>query len=294
MVFIPNLNTGSGPLGPIEFTGLPSAAGSTGPIGATGCKGYYNPKTKKCIVGPTGPSSAKPAFTTSGSITLGDSNELFVKLAYTLPFSLSAADTFITSLVSRNFINNFEPGYFQIPYTYSACDNIINGNYTSSVTTIDSKIITTYIVPYKSEFIEKNVTFKTYFDLITNILFYEIPREFSYNSKDQGSIAVTASGTDFIGKISIPSTFFTVEENISYTKLLNFTINSEAVPSVLSGLGGNATMSVEESEEFLICCDCCGVSRDNNCFPYRFPSVNLEQFKNFCLENNCSEEECGE
>ena len=73
-------------------------------------------------------------FTSTGFVSIGNTSNLFVDLAYIFPFATSAADTFITSQVSKQFTDGFNPTYFQIPYIFSACDNLINGKYTSSIT----------------------------------------------------------------------------------------------------------------------------------------------------------------
>lgn len=176
---------------------------------------------------------------TSGSVGLGDSNDLFVKLAYTVPFAASSANVYITSKLSLQFIQDFNPSYFQIPYIYSAADNLINGNYTSSSKSEDNIIITNYEIPYTSKFKKELVTIVTYFNKDTNILFYEIPRVFSYNSKDQASVAVTQDSNDFIGKVKIPASFITSKSNKkNYTLLLNIKLNDiilneDATPAAL-------------------------------------------------------------
>ena len=192
------------------------------------------------------PLNETSSFSTVGSINLGNSTDLFTKLAYSVPFGLSAVDAYITSLVSKKFITGFEPTYFQIPYIYSASDNLINGNYTSSSVTEGSKLITTYIIPYNSKPEIKTVTITTYFDETTNILFYEIPREFSYNSKDQASVAVAESGSDFVGKIYIPSSFVTLDDKPIY-KIVDFNIIMNAIPSatVLTDTNPIATATVD-------------------------------------------------
>lgn len=181
-------------------------------------------------------------FTGSATIAIGDSPDLFVSLAYMLPSGGSFADSYITSLVSKNFLINFEPTFFQIPYIYSAADNLINGNYKKSVEEEGEKIITTYIVPYKRELIDAEATITTYFDKKTNILFYEVPSEFTYNSSEKASVAVTPDGANYIGKILIPASFITLESSIK-TYPLTFTIKKDAVPSA-AGTGVTATIEV--------------------------------------------------
>ena len=195
-------------------------------------------------------------YLSNGSVAIGSSNDIFVDLAYSLPFGASAADSYITSYLSKQFLLNFEPTYFQIPFIYSATDNLINGNYTKTVKLEDTKVITTYVIPYKKELELAEVTITTILDTITNILFYEIPREFTYNSKDQASVAVTPKGIEFVGKLLIPSSFITVA-NVELEKfgltfnILPGLIKSEINPNaVTSGLTGTAVISLKGS--------CCG------------------------------------
>ena len=175
------------------------------------------------------------AFTSKGSVSLGQSTDLFVKFAYTLPFVVSGADSYITSLVSKDLILGFEPTYFQIPYIYSVSDNLVNGKYTSSSKVDGDLVITEYVVPYTGMLKEEYVLITTYYHKQTNILFYEIPRVLTYNSKDQASIAFTPNGKDFVGKIEIPSSFTSlVDENdvISYVLDISIAIPIETVPNV--------------------------------------------------------------
>jgi hypothetical protein len=264
--------------------GIPSANGPTGPTPGPG---------------PTGP-VAKPAFTT-GTINLGESTDLFVKLAYSVPFTTSSIDAFITSLVSKKFISNFEPTYFQIPYIYSAADNLINGNYTSSVSNIGNKIITSYVIPYKSLLGPKNVTITTYVDTITNILFYEIPREFSYNSKDQASVAVTPSGPDYIGKVSIPSSFINQDDKSSYYKIINYKVMASAdlrVPAnqplaQSSAIGQpqvqTAFIQVENATaSYCVLCSCCNGS-PGKCAEYTGEGVaSSTEVNSLCQSIGCT------
>lgn len=149
-----------------------------------------------------------PNFLSKGQVNVTNSGNYFVDLAYSIPFVASAADSYITSILSKQIMIGVKPTFFQIPYIFSASDALINGKYTSSIVTKDNLIITTYAIPYDGEFKEQIATIITYFNKDTNILFYEIPREFSYNSVEQASVALTqGSGGSFSGKISIPNSF---------------------------------------------------------------------------------------
>ena len=148
-------------------------------------------------------------FFTSGTIKLPASQDIFVTLAYMFPFAGSSADSYIASKVSQQLLINFEPTFFQIPYIYSAADNLENGNYTKTTEIKENQIISTYNIPYKRELIDASVTMTTYLNTTTNILFYEVPREFTYDSKDKASIAVVPNGSDYVGTLLIPRSFIT-------------------------------------------------------------------------------------
>jgi len=183
------------------------------------------------------------AFTSKGSVGLGESNDLFVKLAYSVPFAASAADSYITSQISKDLILGFEPTYFQIPYIYSAADNLVNGKYSSTTKSQGDLIINEYVIPYTGAVKEEYVLVTTYFNVSTKILFYEIPRVFSYNSKEKASVAVTPNGVDFVGKISIPSSFITPTPSPSkkdYILTLNISPDNVVTPlNTNGGAGGN-------------------------------------------------------
>jgi hypothetical protein len=82
-------------------------------------------------------------FETTGQIAITQLtlDKIFVELAKSIPFVSSNANSYITSLVSKTFEPNFKPTYFQIPYIYSACDNLVNGIYKESSSLEDNIII---------------------------------------------------------------------------------------------------------------------------------------------------------
>ena len=166
-----------------------------------------------------------PYLTIEGSIPINNLNDLFLDTIYALPFICSGADEFISTKVNDSKKLNKIPIYFQIPYIYSAADNIYYGKYTSTTIKEDNEIITTYIVPYKSELKEETVTITTIYNEISKILFFQIPREFSYNSKDEGSIAIyNSTDNNYKGKLLIPDSFLLYKE-IKNKKKKNFKID---------------------------------------------------------------------
>ena len=209
---------------------------------------------------------ADTAFSTKGTISLGSSEDTFVDLAYTLPFAGSAADAYITSQVSKQFLLNFEPTYFQIPYIYSAADNLINRNYTKTVTVEDNEVITTYVIPYTRDLVSTEVSITTILNTFTNILFYQVPREFSYNSKEEASVVIVPNGNDYIGKLLIPSSFINTSNN-SNPFTLNINIKKDAspaeiLPSVeLKNNTSTITMNASCGDE---CAGYCGNGNNNS------------------------------
>jgi hypothetical protein len=240
-------------------TAAPAVPGTMGPID--------NISSFDGIIGATGPTGV-PGFSGTSSITIGSSQDTFVDLAYSLPSAASFADSYITSIVSKKFLMNFEPTFFQIPYIYSAADNLINENYKKFIKTEDTKIITTYVIPYIRDLVNAEVTITTYLDILTNILFYEVPREFSYNSKDQASVAIVPEETDFVGKIQIPESFLDITNN-SKIYLLNIKIKKDAVPAAVclaTTAAGTAVCLTTTGKITCVCCTaCCGGINNYNC-----------------------------
>ena len=164
---------------------------------------FSKPTCKSCLIsgdlthdkigieGLPGATNPNGTFSTNGTIIIGSESRIFKDLAYSLPFIASSADAYITSLISKQFTIGFEPTFLQIPYLYSACDNLVNGKYMEEVKIDKNLIITTYNIPYQGSIKEEIATFITYFDITTNILFYIIPKEFSYNSIEESSISIS-------------------------------------------------------------------------------------------------------
>lgn len=198
--------------------------------------------------------NALPAFKSEGQVKTTNTANSFVDLAYSVPFLASASDAYITDLLSKQFIIGFEPTFFQIPYIYSYADNLINGNYIiSSVSTEGDLTITTYKVPYKGEFKEEIATIVTYFNKKTNILFHEIPREFSYNSVEQASVATSmdADGS-FSGVYSIPYSFVTniTPPNSTFFIDFNITPNTGTVDNITTTLDSSLIKATNSLRRF--------------------------------------------
>jgi len=152
------------------------------------------------------------SFESQGDIKVGNSKDIFRNLGYTLPFSGSGVNSYITSLVSKKFIEGFEPTFLQIPYIYSAADNLVKGLYKSFEINEGEKVITTYYIPYKGlNDKDELATIITYYNIITNILFYEVPNEFSYDSLTKLSVAASQiSEKEYSFKIKVPEDWYSL------------------------------------------------------------------------------------
>jgi hypothetical protein len=193
-------------------------------------------------------------FKSEGQVKTTNTLNSFVDLAYSVPFLASAADAYITDLLSKQFIIGFEPTFFQIPYIYSYADNLINGNYTiSSLKDEGDLTITTYKIPYQGEFKEEIVTIITYFNKQTNILFHEIPREFSYNSVEQASVSYSqvADGR-FSGVYSIPYSFVTniTPPNSTFFIDFNITPNTGTISNITTTLDSSLIKATNSLRQF--------------------------------------------
>lgn len=228
------------------------------------------------------------SFSTAGEVSLGSTSKIFIDLAYTLPFAASSADAYITSLISKNFQIGFEPTYFQIPKIYSAADNLINGKYTEEVKVEGTKIITTYKIPYSGELKEEIASVVTYFDTTSQILFYEIPRELSYNSKDQASVALaTKDDQVFTGKLIIPVSWYSALAIPSCDNCrpadttLKLSIGQTFPDGRATTLGPTATVSVSDTYCEKQCTNYCDGNHPNNCpSGYNYCLIECENYRN--------------
>jgi hypothetical protein len=113
--------------------------------------------------------------------------------------------------VIANVINiyislNYPVGDFLDPsLILTLAENLYNNNYTKSIVEEGNKVITQYIIP----FLKNNETIiTTYFDKLSNTLFYEIPAEFHNFISDKVSVALIKDlDNSVIGKflLTLPS-----------------------------------------------------------------------------------------
>lgn len=122
-----------------------------------------------------------------------------------IPFAISAINAFITSLAVAQ--KSTEPTFFNSPYLYYLSDSLVLGNYLESSFTEGILTVTTYLVPYQTEFKIETATIVTFFNSETKILFFQIPKEFSYNSLELASVATASVETGYHAKIQFPQSF---------------------------------------------------------------------------------------
>jgi len=152
-----------------------------------------------------------PKFETKGSLQLTNTGNAFTDLAPVIPFAISAINAYITSLAVQK--NSLEPTFFNSPYLYSLSNNLVLGNYLESSFTEGILTATTYLVPYQSEFRIETATIVTFFNSETKILFFQIPKEFSYNSLELAAVATGIIETGYHAKVQVPQSF--IDKTIS-------------------------------------------------------------------------------
>lgn len=187
--------------------------------------------------------SAAPSYVSASTLSVGDTTDQFVDLAFAVPYLAGTIDADLSSKLSTAPLElSLDPKFFQLPYIYSFASNLSKGNFTASILKDDDKeTVTSYKIPYKSEFSEKVVNFVTTLVKETNILFHEIPREFSYNSAEQASVATSVdSNGNYTGVYLVPKSFIDGKlgsGNIKYDLKINpkTDIVVEAKPSYTPG-----------------------------------------------------------
>ena len=159
---------------------------------------------------------SKSMFSTSSDVLTTSSGDDFVDVINSVPFIISSANSYISNTLANNKLNRSDSNFVEVGNLHQISQNLVDGNYSKLVENDENKnlIVTTYKIPYKDELKEKIATIKTYYDPTTKILFYEIPREFTYNSKDQASISITKlPDLSFVGKLLIPGSFLSSTRN---------------------------------------------------------------------------------
>ena len=191
-----------------------------------------------------------------GLTTLGNTGNTFQDSSNSLSFTSSACNFFITTFISKQLIDGFEPTFIRIPYIYSLAENISNGNFKESIVIHKDLIITTYLIPFQTETIETIATFIIYNNTKTNINWFQIPREFTYNSKEEVSVAISKQlDGSYKGIYNIPASFYT--NNINFKDLLfNFTILPNNNETIINS-SQEATVSVQP--------DCTSYTSESDC-----------------------------
>jgi hypothetical protein len=183
--------------------------------------------------------TSMPGVITQGTVELSNSEDIFVNLAYTYPFISSSINQYITSHVSQNFILNFEPTFVQMPYLDTISNNLVNGRFTVTSLVENNLVVITYNVEYNDN---QYVNIITYYNPDTNILFFELPRQISYDSADQLSFSFSEINTEEInGRMIVPESWLRNENNNNGNGRILETRILSGIPTGVSNSNNNNT-----------------------------------------------------
>ena len=144
-------------------------------------------------------------FIQKDKISTTNTGNIFIDFVNSIPFITSNINDYINLIISSNLNNDFvENNFFKIILINSVVDNLLKGNYTHISEIFDNEIITYYTIPYQDKYLSKKVTITTIYNSLSNILFYDIPKEFSYNSESMANVSIIINDNFYKGKIFIP------------------------------------------------------------------------------------------
>jgi hypothetical protein len=222
-------------------------------------------------------------FKSEGSVQLNQNPDTFLKLVSTIPFLTSGANSYITTKSKQDISIGFIPTFFNLSYIDSAAENLENGNFQSSTTIEDNQLVTNYSVPYQTETGEKILSLTTIYDSISNYTFFSVPRDLTYNSVKEASVALVPNGSNYSGRLNIPKNFYTPSNANPKTlaSLLNFYININSDTNIQIG-----NISMFDSSVSQCACDtvnnysycepigtvnCCSADNPSNCGCQNYP-----------------------
>ena len=226
----------------------------------------------------------------SGQLQVRNTNDLFVDFAYSVPLIVASANLAISSLFSKENDPNFKAILLFNDYTNSAAQNVTYNNYSMIKEQKDNIIISTYTIPYNiaggsNPYITDGQTalvkITTYFNILTQILFYTIPPEFTSNIKNNHLASVALYQTkdrSIIGQGLIPQSFYSgdnkgdIRIDFNIEKIINTNINTFSYITETSNYQYTASSSINclicndtPSEDCLTqCYDCCQLNYSNN------------------------------
>jgi hypothetical protein len=144
-------------------------------------------------------------FIKKDKISTTNTGNIFIDFVNSIPFITSNINDYINLIISSKLNNDFvENNYFKIILINSVVENLIKGNYTYTSEIVDNEIITYYNISYQDKQILKQVTITTIYNSLSNVLFYDIPKEFSYNSENMANVSIIINDNFYKGKIFIP------------------------------------------------------------------------------------------
>jgi hypothetical protein len=169
-----------------------------------------------------------------GGLILGTSSNVFIDLAFSAPLLATGADLAITTLGTQEVQTDFIPTFLKQNDIYSACQNIVKGNYTFTEERNGTIVKTTNLIPYTDEYATSEAILITYYDIITKILFYELPKEFTTQPliEERSSVSVTI-GPDgrIVGQGFIPAIYYS--PNKKEDIIVKFEITPVATPTIV-------------------------------------------------------------
>ena len=182
-------------------------------------------------------------FESTGTTNKNITGDEFIDQIPTMINLLSTGNEYISNFLSTQLINGNnlqEPSFFQLPFISSIIQNVNNNNYTFSSSTNGNLVTAIYNIPYKGLLEERIATFITFYDKERKLLNYEIPRDLSYNSKEQAIVNVIINSNIFY--LWIPFSFFETDVKDIYFVLdfniskINTTLNLEVNRPIPTGV----------------------------------------------------------
>jgi hypothetical protein len=155
-------------------------------------------------------------YVTTGITIVNNKGDLFIDLVPSMINLLSAGDSYISNLLINNDENYSSPSFFQLPFIVSIIDNVNSGNYSFTTSTNNNLVTSIYSIPYKGLINDNIATFITFYNTELNLLKYIIPRELTYQSKDEAYVYATKSNNKYNIYLIIPNSFYNSSLNFKY------------------------------------------------------------------------------
>jgi len=213
------------------------------------CSDSVAPLTAESLV----PTPVIPSFNTNGSLELTNTGNLFVDLSPVTPFAISAINAYITSLAVAQ--KTLEPTFFNTPFLYSFSSNLVLGNFLESTVSEGKFITTTYVVPYQGYTKIETAIVVTILDTETKIVFFQIPKEFSYESVELAAVATVPVETGYNAIVQVPYSFIDKNVNNVFTELKIVVITPVLLPNSFSSLNADSNKTLSNAVIAACCPD---------------------------------------